>query len=175
MYAPDNDDVRIITRHQIMAALLIVLLVIALFIGVWVTPWVGGQPLLLTRENLAVKAYLDAYGQRLAAMEKEHAELTSLVTTNRSASVFSLSQRGRAVLANLEALAREVERTRVPAGLSAPDLALREALAAELFFTDQTLTYAGKADDSSRSDALAAGEDAKSKLGLARQQQNAMH
>jgi hypothetical protein len=170
VYDPTNDEFVVITRNQIIATIIVAILGVALLIGALITPWVNGQPLLLTRDNLQVKTYLDQFGQRLTAMEKEHAELTKILTTNQS-NLFNLAERGRTSLSNLEALARDVERTRVPAGLAGPDTALRGALAAELNFTDKVLEYVGKADEQSRTDALAAGEDAKAKIAIARGQQ----
>jgi hypothetical protein len=170
----DTPEILVITTNQIFLASVVLILTAALFIGALTTPWVNGVPLVLTRENLQVKTYLDQYAQRLGAMEKEHKDLKVLLTTQRPASVFSSSERARTALANLEALAREVERTRIPRGLAPLDNALRDALAAELNFADKTLEFIGKADDLSKQTALASAEDAESKTTLARQQVGAI-
>ena len=156
---------------QLVLVLALAVVAFAFLIGLFVTPYVHGQPLVLTRENLAVKNYLDAYGTRIATAEKDHAALAALLEPSHpsASGVFDLSQRARLAQSHLNDLARGVEATRVPGGLAALDTALRQALAAELLFADKTLTFVGRADEGSRTEALVAGEDAHTQLAAARQ------
>ena len=166
-----TDEGIFIEYKHVAIVLIVFLLGTALAIGIIVTPYVRGQPLLLTRDNLAVKDYLDQYATRVAMAEKERAALAALLTPGRQdvLSVFDASQRAREAQANLDALARDVERTRVPSGLAPLDDALRVALAADLNLADKTLIFVGRADEASRADALAASDDAATKLAAARQ------
>ena len=168
-----NDQPIVIETRQLVIILILLILAGSFVVGMWVTPYVHGQALLLTRDNLAVKDYLDQYNVRIVAAEKEHAALVALLAPSRPgasvASVFDLSQRARTAQDHLIGLARDVERTRVPGGLAPLDNALRAAVAAELILADNSLTFVGRADEATRADALAAAEDAQAKLAAARQ------
>ncbi len=169
-----NEEGLFTIEYRHLAIVLVVFLLgAALAIGIMVTPYVRGQPLLLTRDNLAVKDYLDQYSTRVATAEKERAALAALLTPSRPganvSSVFDASQRARDAQANLDALARDVDRARVPSGLAPLDDALRVALAADLNLADMTLTFVGRADEASRTDALASSDDTATKLAAARQ------
>ena len=157
---------------RLLLGLAALVLAIAFVVGLAVTPYLHGQPILLTPDNRQVKEYLDTYATRLAAAEKEHARLAAMLAPTRpgsaASSVFDLSQQARTSQANLDTLARAVEQTRVPGGLAPLDQSLRAALAAELNFADQVLIFVGRGDETTRTDALAAGEDAQVKLGEAR-------
>lgn len=162
-----------IDTRWLAAAAFALLLLCSFLIGMVVTPYVHGQPLLLTRENLAVKDYLDQYQGRTAAAQKEHDELVALLAPSRPGAnvpnVFAASQRARTAQSRLTALAAEVERTRVPSGLATLDDLLRASLAAELDLADRTMTFVGRADEASRQEALAAAGEAQTRLDAARQ------
>ncbi len=168
-----SNEPLVIERRWLLIGLVFILLACGLLVGMLVTPYVHGQPLLLTRDNLAVKEYLDHYQARVAAAQKEHDALVELLAPSRPSanvtSVFDASQRARAAQTQLNALAAEVERTRVPSGLAALDDALRGALVAELHFADQTLTFVGRADEPSRQEALDAADAAQKQIEAARQ------
>ena len=157
---------------RLLLGLAVLVLAIALVVGLAVTPYLHGQPILLTPDNRQVKEYLDTYAVHLAAAEKEHARLAAMLAPTRPGSaasgVFDLSQQARGSQANLDALARVIEQTKVPGGLAPLDQALRAALASELSFADQVLTFVGRGDETTRADALSAGDDAQVKLGEAR-------
>lgn len=167
-----NDELVIEFKH-ILIGVVMVVLAIAFVIGIAVTPYVHGQPLLLTPENRMVKGYLDGYSKYVLALEQEHTNLTALLSPSRPSanivSVFELSQKARTSQANLNALARTVEQTRVPGGLAALDQALRGALVAELALADKVLVFVGRADETTRNDALVAADEAKTKITTARQ------
>ena len=152
-----------------LVALLTILGLVTL-VGFAVTPYIHGQPLLLTPENRAAKEYLDNYQTRLTQSEKELSILIGVLTpTSAGASgMFAIAPKVRTSQANLNAIAREVERTRVPAELTQLDQALRSALAAELDLADRALAFAGRGDEETRASALTAAEDVKLKLSAAR-------
>lgn len=157
---------------RLLLGLAVLVLAIAFVVGLAVTPYLHGQPILLTPDNRQVKEYLDTYAARLATAEKEQARLESMLAPTRpgaaASSVFDLSQQARTSQENLDALARVIEETKVPGGLVPLDQALRDALAAELNFADQVLVFVGRGDETTRADALAAGDEAQVKLGEAR-------
>ena len=143
---------------------------IVIVVGIWVTPYIHGQPLILTPENRAAKDYLDNYQMRLAQSEKEWAALVSALTPTSSGAsgLFTVAPKVRTSQANLNALAREVERTRVPTELAQLEQAMRTALAAELDLADRALAFAGRGDEETRLNALAVAEEVKTKLAAAR-------
>lgn len=157
-----------LTPTKLPALILVVILAMGFLIGLAVTPYIHGQPVLLTPDNRQVKEYLDFYSSRIAAAEKEHANLSALLAPTRpgasAASVFDLSQKARTAQGNLNDLASQVEETHVPGGLAPLDQAMRTALASELNFADQVLTFVGRGDETTRAEALNAGDDAKTAL-----------
>ncbi len=168
-----TDEGVFIEYKHVAIVLIVFLLGIALAIGIVVTPYANGQPLLLTRDNLAVKSYLDQYSSRVTAAEQERAALVALLAPSRpgaaGANVFDLAQKARASQARLDAIANAVDETNIPSGLSTLDDALRQALASDLNLASLTLTFVGRGDEASRQVALAAANDAETKLTAARQ------
>jgi hypothetical protein len=166
-------DTYYIEYRHLIVVIALVLLGIALLVGMVVTPYVHGQPLLLTRENLAVKTYLDQYSQRLGVCDRERATLTALLVPSSPGAaglnVFEQSQRAREAQARLNDLANIIEQTTVPSGLMPLDDALRAAVAAHLDLATKTLTFVGRGDEASRTAAVAASQDAKAKADFARQ------
>lgn len=167
-----NQELVIDLKH-LLVGILVLIVVAGFVIGIIVTPYVHGQPILLTPDNRMVKAYLDGYAKHLATLEQEQANLTALLSPSRPSAnvinVFESSQKARTAQTNLNGLARTIEQTRVPGGLTALDQALRDAVAAELVLADKVLTFVGRADEGTRNDALAAADEAKNKLAVARQ------
>ncbi len=162
-----NEQELVVETRHLVALILFLILGVAFPLGLAVTPYVRGQPLLLTRENLAVRNYLNDASRWTDALERERVNLENLLSPSRpgvaSASVFESSQKARTVRDHLNALAREIERTRVPPAFAALDQATRAAAASVLRLADATLTFVGRADETTRAEAVAAAADAKEK------------
>ncbi len=168
-----TDEGIFIEYKHLAIVLAVFLLGTFLAVGILVTPYVHGHPLLLTRDNLAVKNYLDHYSTWVSVAEKERELLAALLAPTHPganlSNVFDESQRARDAQARLNTLASAVEQTHVPSGLFSLDDALRTALASDLNLADLTLTFVGRGDETSRQDALAVASDAQTKLAAAQQ------
>ena len=148
-----RDDL-VVSRNGLIAAILALFLVAAFVLGLVSTPFAGDRPLLLSRENLALKEYLRAVELWVTEMEASRTTGSRLVgeggEDGHAVSLYAQSETARAVAVRLEKLRQEVERTRIPTSMLAFHGLVLEALEDHLVMAQLALDYTGAPTEENR-------------------------
>jgi hypothetical protein len=148
-----RDDL-VVSRKGLIATILALFLVIAFVLGVVSTPFAGDKPLLLTRENLALREYLGAVSRWAGQMEESRRTGATLVggggEGGHAVSLYAQSETARTVAVRLEQLRQEVERTRIPTSMLAFHGLVLEALEDHLVMAQVALGYTGAPTEENR-------------------------
>lgn len=148
-----RDDL-VVSRKGLIATILALFLVVAFVLGVVSTPFAGDKPLLLTRENLALKEYLRGVGLWVTEMEASRTTGSTLLAEGggdgHAVSLYSQSETARALAGRLERLGQEVERTRIPGSMLAFHELVLQALEEHLQMAQLALDYTGAPTEENR-------------------------
>ncbi len=148
-----RDDL-VVSRTALLTAGMALFLVAAFVLGMVSTPFAGEEPLLLTRENLALKEYLRAAESWVREMESTRATASSLVGENvgdgHAVSLYAQSESARTVALRLERLRQDVERARIPGSMLAFHNLALEALEDHLLMAQLALDYTGAPTEENR-------------------------
>ncbi len=132
-----------------LSLLLAVVLALGLVLGIIFTPRTQGRPVILSRENLALKAYLDRAGGWVWEMEEVGRSMLGALSGNSAhpSSIYEQARIARGASERLRNLEAQVERARVPAALGGLDRLVREAVGRHLRACDLVLDYVGAPEE----------------------------
>lgn len=142
-----GDEIVVVSKNGLVAGILALFLVAAFLLGIVFTPFAEGKPLLLTRENLALREYLRAVEFWANRMEQDGTTAARLAgqggRDGHAVSLYAQSETARTVAVQLENLRQEVERTRIPGSMLAFHELVLEALEDHLVMAQVALDYTG--------------------------------